>query len=377
MNVRAASPATHFASPERRPAGDIARQVAVLENLSSLKPILDAVPDCLMVLNAERQILFGNKALRTLAESLHHECFEGMRPGEFLSCRNAATAPSGCGTSEACRTCGAMTAVLAALEGETATHECRISMQSGDALDFRVKASPLVWQGAEYVLVVLDDISDEKRRAVLERVFFHDVLNTAGGVQGLAHLIADDPSLCEGLKDDLLASSTSLVNEIKGQRLLLAAENDQLQAKLAPTRALHALEAVRHLYRNHPAAAGRRVELDRAAADALLETDETILQRVLGNMVKNALEAVSAGETVTLGVDVKDGACTFWCHNPGVIPPDARLQIFQRSFTTKGPGRGVGTYGIKLLAERYLHGTVGFSSSPEAGTRFHVTLPLR
>jgi signal transduction histidine kinase len=196
-------------------------------------------------------------------------------------------------------------------------------------------------------------------------------------VQGLAHLIADDPSLCEGLKDDLLASSTSLVNEIKGQRLLLAAEHDQLQAKLAPTRALHALEAVRHLYRNHPTAAGRRVEVDRAAADALLETDETILQRVLGNMVKNALEAVSAGETVTLGVDVKDGACTFWCHNPGAIPPDARLQIFQRSFTTKGPGRGVGTYGIKLLAERYLHGTVGFSSSPEAGTRFHVTMPLR
>lgn len=377
MSACARSSATFFASPERRSAEEIAREVEALGSLGSLSPILDAIPDCLLVLNAQRQILFGNRALRALAGTLDHPCFEGMRAGELLACRNAPKGPGGCGTAEACRTCGALSAVLAALGGEDSTQECRIATEAGDPLDFRVKASPLLWQGTEYVLVVLADISDAKRRGVLERVFFHDVLNTAGGVQALAHLIADDPSLCDGLKDDLLASSTALVNEIKGQRLLLAAESDQLRAKLAPVHARHALETVRHLYRHHPAAIGRRLEATPVPDDLVLRTDETILERVLGNMVKNALEAVPVGGVVTLGADATDEACTFWCHNPGAIPADARLQLFQRSFTTKGPGRGVGTYAIKLLAERYLHGTVGFVSTPEAGTRFHVTLPRR
>jgi sensor histidine kinase regulating citrate/malate metabolism len=52
------------------------------------------------------------------------------------------------------------------------------------------------------------------------------------------------------------------------------------------------------------------------------------------------------------------------------------LQIFQRSFSTKGAGRGLGTYSIKLLGERYLHGTVSFASSAEQGTIFQISLPL-
>lgn len=39
------------------------------------------------------------------------------------------------------------------------------------------------------------------------------------------------------------------------------------------------------------------------------------------------------------------------------MPRTSQLQIFQRSFSTKGKGRGLGTYSIKLLTERYLKGT--------------------
>jgi sensor histidine kinase regulating citrate/malate metabolism len=37
-----------------------------------------------------------------------------------------------------------------------------------------------------------------------------------------------------------------------------------------------------------------------------------------------------------------------------LIPKDVQLQLFQRSFSTKGMGRGWGTYSIRLLTERYL-----------------------
>lgn len=52
------------------------------------------------------------------------------------------------------------------------------------------------------------------------------------------------------------------------------------------------------------------------------------------------------------------------------------LQIFQRSFSTKGGGRGIGTYSVKLLTENYLQGRVAFVSTAEAGTTFTATYPI-
>jgi sensor histidine kinase regulating citrate/malate metabolism len=54
------------------------------------------------------------------------------------------------------------------------------------------------------------------------------------------------------------------------------------------------------------------------------------------------------------------------------MPVDVQLQIFQRSFSTKGNGRGIGTYSIKLLTEQYLNGKVSFVSNESEGTRFSL-----
>jgi sensor histidine kinase regulating citrate/malate metabolism len=58
-----------------------------------------------------------------------------------------------------------------------------------------------------------------------------------------------------------------------------------------------------------------------------------------------------------------------------VMPEAVRMQIFQRSFSTRGTGRGIGTYSIRLLTEKYLKGTVVFTSSDPEGTIFFVELP--
>jgi signal transduction histidine kinase len=57
------------------------------------------------------------------------------------------------------------------------------------------------------------------------------------------------------------------------------------------------------------------------------------------------------------------------------MPADVQLQMFHRSFSTKGKGRGTGTYSVKLLTEKYLQGRVAFTSTPASGTTFEVTLP--
>ena len=128
-------------------------------------------------------------------------------------------------------------------------------------------------------------------------------------------------------------------------------------------------------YRNHPATGDRHVVVAPSETSAQFHTDPTLLLRILGNMVKNALEASRDGAVVTISHGTKPGHVWFAVHNPGFIPEEIQSRIFTRSFSTKGAGRGLGTYGMRLLAERFLAGRVEFRSDPVDGTTFRVILP--
>ena len=59
----------------------------------------------------------------------------------------------------------------------------------------------------------------------------------------------------------------------------------------------------------------------------------------------------------------------------GAKPHDAvRGRIFKQAVSTKGKGRGIGTYSMKLLTE-YLQGHISFRSTPDAGTTFEACFP--
>ena len=87
------------------------------------------------------------------------------------------------------------------------------------------------------------------------------------------------------------------------------------------------------------------------------------------------MEAIGKGGTVTVNCFSDEKEASFTVHNALVIPPEIQRQIFTRSFSTKGSGRGLGTYSIKLITEKYLHGKVSFVSNEEKGTVFTVSYP--
>jgi signal transduction histidine kinase len=66
----------------------------------------------------------------------------------------------------------------------------------------------------------------------------------------------------------------------------------------------------------------------------------------------------------------------FGVHNPSVMPRSVQLQVFQRSFSIKYAGRGLGTYSMKLLTEQYLSGHVSFVSDEAQGTTFIAAFPV-
>jgi sensor histidine kinase regulating citrate/malate metabolism len=93
------------------------------------------------------------------------------------------------------------------------------------------------------------------------------------------------------------------------------------------------------------------------------------------NLLKNGLEASLEEEKVTIGCTKTEENIRFWVHNLSLMSEKVKMQVFQRSFSTKGRGRGIGTYSVKLLGENYLKGKVSFTSEVGQGTTFFIDLP--
>lgn len=367
---------TEFASARRASFGDLGRQAGLFSG-NEFVSLLDSVTDMVFVVNDCRQIVYANERLRVQFGVTDIDIL-GARPGELFRCGNAEAAVTGCGTTHACRHCGAVNAILTSLEGEPSENDYRIQSHDEDdfiAYDLHVQTTPLAIDGEKFVVTVVSDVSNEKRRRALERTFFHDILNTAGGIRNLLALVSEDAP--ESLQDELQMLerfSGELVEEITAHKVLLAAETHELGVDPQVVDPVVLLQRVQTLYMSHQVAEGISLVMGECEGHSLV-TDGTLLRRVVANMVKNALEASSLGDVVTLGHEREGSKHVFWVHNAGEIPVAARTQIFARSFSTKGSGRGLGTYSMRLLTQNYLQGQVVFSTSQVNGTCFRVVLP--
>lgn len=371
---------TMFAPAERAPKDEVLSQFGAFQECQFTK-VIDPLPSIVVILNQHRQVIYGNRSLQELLGLSSLEPILGFRPGEVFHCIHSSESEGGCGTTEFCRECGAVKTIVSSISGKPDVRECHMLRHvngSIDALDLLTAAFPLELGGEKFNVFSVIDISHEKRRSALERIFFHDILNLAGGLKGLVEMLMEE--IPENFKEDadlIHNAFQQLVEEIISQKELLAAERDELMPSFITLKSYDVLNVVSEQYKKHEVAKDRDIAVQSGIPDVDFESDFTLLSRVLGNMLKNALEASKPGETVTIGCEPEDDSVTFWAHNKAFMPRDIQLQIFNRSFTTKGKGRGIGTYSIKLLAERYLSGKVSFTSTESDGTKFFVTLPIK
>ncbi len=372
---------THYAPPGRASEEILRRQERLIWEAPLLAFTLDNLQEIVLVLNPERQIVFANQRFREFAGLDDSSRFCGLRPGEALGCIYALAeeTPAGCGTSKFCRTCGAVNAILNSQSNGMDVQECSIIRQDqADALNLRVRTSRVLLDDDIFTLFAVENISHEKRREELERIFFHDILNTAGAVRGLADILELAPPEKQGeFRHRISLGASRLVDEINSHRLIAAAERDELACVPVTVAATDFLREVLFLFEEHPSARERELVLAAGGEDCVLETDRGLLSRVIVNMVRNALEATPAGGTVTIGCDREAGGVRFSVRNAGAMPGDVALQVFRRSFSTKGKGRGLGTYSMRLIGERYLKGRIFFTSDDTEGTAFFAVFPTR
>ena len=367
---------TEFAPAERLSENEIMEQEKAITG-SPATYFLSILPHPLLIINKYRQMVFFNEAMsQLLAPEIP---ILGKRPGELFHCAHSTIHKAGCGTSSFCRYCGAIQAILNALDGNPDCQEAQLLQKIGDktvTLNVMVWTKPFEVKGDSFVLLTLHDISHEKKLRMLEKVFFHDILNTVSGLKGLTEIMNDNDQDKDWILKMVATSTKELEVEIKSHKLLIQAETKELEVNMQTLSAKEVLTAVLNFYRKS-SLGSKRLITDDIPEDTSFTSDNLILKRVLGNMVKNALEATKQEGEIKSGFRKNtNGELEFWVWNKNAMPPEVQSHIFKRSFSTKGIDRGIGTYSIKMLTEDYLGGKAWFESSKETGTTFYISLPV-
>ncbi|MHB9134251.1 MAG: sensor histidine kinase [Armatimonadota bacterium] len=371
---------TFFAPAERSTPEQVWELAQRALNDPLIEMVLTSADGFALILNEQRQIVAASQD--TLA-ALGLESIDGVigkRPGELLRCVYAGEGPGGCGTGRHCAACGAVTSLLSSIaSGAPSTRECSLAMEGEDSLhsvEFRVRATPAKLGGQNVMIFVMHDISAEKRRAVMERIFFHDVNDALSGLLLWSGLLRDGEVDSSQAATHINKLAEYLSREIQDQHQLLRAERGELEAQPELTDATAILHDLRVFFSHHAIAKRRYFDVECRSDDTQFMVDPVLLLRVLLNMVKNAFEATEPDGTVHCWFERLDGRPAFVVQNAARIPDDVAHHIFQRSFSTKSHhGRGLGTYSMKLFGERYLGGAVSFISTDEDGTKFSIVLP--
>ncbi len=376
---------TDYASAFRFDSPQLKRQSTLIRSAGRITDVLDATPYIAMVINTARQIVYGNSELCSYIGRETDEII-GERPGELLGCTIAHDHPGGCGTGKNCRFCGAVAAILEAIKtGERVTREAGLLIKQKEgfiAFDTSVTASPFNIENEQFLIVFFDDISSRKKREGLERTFFHDVMNTASGLKNLALYLNDSRNNENNNENDinhaaqlLIDQSSFLIEEIRGQQQLIEAESSTLAVNIQLIETLVLFTEARSAAEALKEAKGKSLISNTEDSSIGVLTDPSLLKRVLLNMLKNALEATDSGEKIRFSMSYESGDIVFRTWNPTGMNEEVKSRIFERSFSTKGPGRGIGIYSMRLITEQYLHGSVSFTSNIDSGTEFTVRIP--
>jgi two-component system, sporulation sensor kinase E len=104
--------------------------------------------------------------------------------------------------------------------------------------------------------------------------------------------------------------------------------------------------------------------------------DATQIQQVLVNLVKNAMQAMTKGGTLTLQTgEGTDGVWVSVADTGGGIPQEQINRIFEPFYTTKKKGTGLGLMIVQRIVRAH-GGRIELESQVSRGTTFRIWLPL-
>ncbi|MGL4293736.1 MAG: ATP-binding protein [Bacteroidales bacterium] len=347
------------------------------QKLLDASDVLNAVTSSYFITNDQLQIIYYNKAFIDNLDIPTPKEIEGLRPGDVLGCIQAHTSENGCGTTKKCQSCNFRNCIVDALDSnEVTSNEIMLTHINNKMVAFRIQATPFMLENSRFVSISSIDITDIKRNQLMESVFFHDLINLSGSLSGYLDIIRDfEPAELSTHIPLIKNIADQLLDDIVSQRQIARAEQNRLEADISELSIKFFTKELIEMTGFHPSFQSRNLVIDYGTTDFCFNSDSRLLARVLINMLKNANEATAKGNTVSLKITKENDCVVFAVHNKEYISSEIQENIFSFGFSTKGSGRGIGTYGMRLLGENLLSGKLSFTSNEEQGTTFFLKIP--
>lgn len=370
---------TYFAPAERATKRELAREIEIAASSPVMSGILKSVGGLIAILDEHRQIVAINDSFLRMLGISDVEQAMGLRLGEAVNCIYSARQPGGCGTSEYCSTCGAVIAMMTGMETkDTVERDCAVTVQDGwgtKDIVMKVRCQPVEVEATDFLLLFLQDITAQRQKAALEKVFFHDIGNMLTALVGASEMLAETDKRV--LATTINKASKYLLKEVAIQRCLSQNELNSYQPAWTRVMVKEVIDDLKVFFTHHGLAHDKILLFPKVFSEKSVKTDMSLLLRILTNMLINSLEATAKESEVRLSVTERDDMVCFHVWNEQYIPDDIARRIFQRNFSTKSEeGRGIGTYSMKLFGEQVLNGKVSFTTSPDKGTTFTFEHPI-
>jgi PAS domain S-box-containing protein len=235
------------------------------------------------------------------------------------------------------------------------------------------------------VVSTLADVTDvhalQEQREDLIRAISHDLRTPLTVILAQAQMLArkpDDPATVLRRAEALRTSAQRMAAMIGDLVDLVRLEAGQVRVEPRAVALAPFAAELRERLRGAVAVERLRLEVPPTLPPAL--ADPPRLERILVNLITNALKYSPPEAEATLSADAREGALriTVADRGPG-IAADELPRIFERFYrspaTAQVEGLGLGLYITRLLVEAH-GGAITVESAPGVGSRFHVTLPV-
>ncbi|MDX9714457.1 MAG: diguanylate cyclase [Dissulfurispiraceae bacterium] len=138
----------------------------LFERADFLYNLFDAIPSLTFIVDEDVRVHHLNIAVSDLVGLSENQEYKNIRGGELLKCINSFDVPEGCGRSPKCTGCLIRNSVKRAFAGEKVYREtgCFRFYKDNNLVEAHLKltASPVIFEQNKYVLLVLEDITDQK-----------------------------------------------------------------------------------------------------------------------------------------------------------------------------------------------------------------------
>lgn len=212
----------------------------------------------------------------------------------------------------------------------------------------------------------------------------HELQSPLTSIRGFAHVLqSDDLSASDRQHYLRIIETESMRLSRLTDNLLKLASLEASQVKFEPKAYRLDKQLINLILANEPQWSRKNIEMDVALEEISITADEDLLSQVWINLLHNSIKFTPDGGQICVSLRQEAYTVLFKIEDTGIgISDEDRAHIFERFYKadksrtrTDAGGSGLGLSITQKIVEMH-HGVITVESLPDAGTTFHISLPL-